>query len=129
MRLFVACAFLGLGVALSAGGARAADDQTCTTMTSIASAIGKGNGTMIDKVTKQESVSADCAGKVFAVKWSISVPSTGMKPDWVSIVKGNIEKTICRDIDFMGAMEDGWKVSLGWTLADGKTAEAEVNCN
>jgi hypothetical protein len=32
-------------------------------------------------------------------------------------------------MDFMGAMEGGWKVTLGWTLADGKTADAEVNCN
>jgi hypothetical protein len=129
MKLFVACAFLGLGAALVAGSARAADDQTCTTMKTIADSIGKGNGTMIDKVTKQESVTADCEGKVFAVKWSITVPSTQMKPDWVDLVKGNIEGTICRDMDFMGAMEEGWKVTLGWTLADGKTADAEVDCN
>jgi hypothetical protein len=129
MRLFVACAFLGLGAALSAGAARAADDQTCTTLQTIADSIGKGNGQMIDQVTKQESVTADCAAKVFAVKWSITVPSTQMKPDWVDLVKGNIEGTICRDMDFMGAMEGGWKVTLGWTLADGKTADAEVNCN
>ena len=129
MRLFVACAFLGLGAALASGSARAADDQTCTTMTTIATAIGKANGTMIDKVTKQESVAADCAAKVFAVKWSINVPSTQMKPDWVTLVKGNIEASICRDMDFMGAMEAGWKISLRWTLADGKTADAEVNCN
>lgn len=129
MRLFVACAFLAIGAALTAGAAHAADDETCTRMKSIADMIGKGNGKMIDQVTKQESVSADCAGKVFAVKWSITVPSTQMKPDWVTIVKGNVEGLICRDMDFMGAMEVGWKVTLGWTLSDGKTADAEVNCS
>jgi hypothetical protein len=128
MRLFVACAFLGLGAALSAGAARAADDATCTTMKTIADSIGKSNGKMIDQVTKQETVTADCEGKVFAVTWSVTVPSTGMKADWVDIVKGNLEGIVCRDMDFMSAMEGGWKVKSSWTLADGKTAEVELNC-
>jgi hypothetical protein len=112
-----------------AGGARAEDDQTCTTMKTIADSIGKSNGKMIDQVTKQEAVTADCDAKVFSVKWSVTVPSTGMKPDWVDIVKGNLEGIVCRDMDFMGAMEGGWKVKSSWTLADGKTTEVELNCN
>lgn len=131
MKLIVACAFPAL-LALVATQASAADDDAavCASMKKMADTInGQQSGKMIDAITRGEPAVADCDAKILALKWTITASVSQMKPDWQDYLKGNLEKAVCPDMNFMEAMAAGWKVTATWTPSGADAFTTEVGCS
>ncbi len=131
MKWILACMFLVL-VALAAGRATAADDAAavCASMKKMVDASNaQQSGKMIDAVTRGETAVADCDAKVVALKWTITIPVSQLKGGWQDFLKGNLEGLVCRDMDFMGAMAAGWKITGQWTPTGADAYVTEVSCS
>lgn len=131
MKRIVACALPAL-FAIAATPASAADDAAavCASMKKMADTInGQQSGKMIDAITRGEPAVADCDAKILAMKWAITTSVSQMKPDWQAYLKGNLEKSVCPDMNFMEAMAAGWKVAATWTPAGTVSFTTELACS
>ena len=118
-----------LCLGLCAPALAATEAELCKFMKDTATGfVGKDGQQMVDKVTRADKATVDCAAKTAAFSLSILVDSPKMNAGWQNTLKGSWDKTVCGNKTLAEAVKGGWKISVGWTLADKVDYHAETAC-
>jgi hypothetical protein len=124
--MFAVACLLTAGMA---GPASAASDaELCKFMKDTASGFSGKGPHMVDKVTRAEGASADCAARSAVFRLSILLESGKLKPGWQDALKAGWAKSFCANATLKAALGAGWRAGVTWTTADSVAYRADTSC-
>ena len=106
----------------------ATDAETCKFVSDTVKGFNGKGPHMVDKVTRAEKATADCAAKTADFKLSILLESAKMNAGWQDTLKTGWAKGFCASAPLKDAIKAGWKVTANWATQDGVTYQAETAC-
>jgi len=127
-RMIAAGAVLA-AAAFGTASAHAADDAgLCSFMGQVIADANQQAGKMVNQAIRPEPAVSDCTAKTAAFKWTIPGNASELHEGWQDSLSNNWQNAFCQSDRLKEVLAAGWKVTAGWTTADGKEFVIEAKC-
>lgn len=130
MTKFLLCA-VAAALLYHAAPARAddfSDDQFCTASNDAAKELEASGPQWVDKVTRADGITVDCANKSVDFKKFLKLNASDMGDGWQDKMQQAMNQMYCQDPNVGTAIQHGWTVSVSLTLQDNTQLPVTVGC-
>ena len=85
--------------------------DTCDELRAVAKMVQKDAGTMVDNVTRLDTMAVLCGTKAIVYAKTVFVDSSKMKPGWEQRIQEQWNQLQCQEPAIKELIDNGWEVS------------------